>query len=243
MTNMPRAENKRRPIAPLAGAALIVAAGAWVYRDFHAWLRLGSGGLPPTFKGWLRTTRWRMQKLDPLDMTRLRRLRNSDGDIPVLADLPVRSTARPRIGPHPVPHRQLTQHASEPIIQALQTAFDEAVAENGSSVVYALSHFEKHTQAITCREVGADPVQGASHGEIAHIHGHDGSMHMILSPSDAVLAVEKGWAELHGLAGKGAGLPATYTLVYSPQHYEDVAVAARLVRAAIAYMTGSLPSS
>lgn len=44
-------------------------------------------------------------------------------------------------------------------------------------------------------------------GEFVHIHcppdqkGEDGSLHMTLHPSDAALVVERGWGELHSLAG------------------------------------------
>jgi len=221
-----------------AGGALALLAGWWVYRDYRAWRALGSGGVPGNFKGWLRVTRWRLRQRNPLNLEALRQLRGSDGDVASLDALPLRSTLRPHVAPHPVPHRQLDQRIHPHIATALQAAFDRAVADNSEIVHYALSHFEKHTQAITrIAQDSVDPIHGMSHGEIAHIHDLDGSMHMILSPTDAILAVEAGWAELHGLAGKVMGLPMTYLLVYAPQSDADVAVAEQLVRAAIAYVT------
>ena len=229
---------RRLRAAAAIGGALILLTACWAYWDYRAWLRLGVGGLPGDFKGWMRTTRLRLQMLDPLNMTTLRRMMHAKGSPAYLAQLPIRPTARPRIAPHPVPHRQLTQRAEPHLLAALHRVFDAAVADNADKVEYALSHFEKHTKAITSLSRAGDPLEGASHGEIAHIHSLDGSMHMILSPADTIAAVEAGWAELHGLAGKAVGLPANYLLVYAPQSDQDVSIASRLVTAAIAYMTG-----
>ncbi len=234
---MPKLSRKTAVLAGAAVASVISLAGWWVRRDYHAWRSLGAGGLPGNFGGWLKTTRMRLQQCSPLDVTTLRRLQHGSGDAALLGALPQRQTPRPRVGPHPVPHRQLTQRAEPQWAAALQEAFDRAVEENGERVHYALSHFERHTRAVTRREQERpDPLGGASQGEIGHIHALDGSMHMILSPTDAIAAIEAGWAELHGLAGK-IGLPATYVMVYAPQNHEDVAMAARLLGAAIEYMT------
>ena len=180
---------------------------------------------------------------DPLDMTTLRHLAKTVAHAAYLAPLPFRCATRPQVGHHPIPHRQLNQRAAPHLVATLQTAFDAAVMENASRVGYALSHFEKHTQAITSLSNGGDPIADTSHGEIAHIHNSDGSMHMILSPADAVVAVEAGWAELHGLAGRAVGLPATYLMIYAPQSGQDVVIVSRLLAAAIAYRTGGLTAS
>ena len=71
--------------------------------------------------------------------------------------------------------------------------------------------------------------------KIAHIHPSDSSMHMILGPSDAVAAIECGWAELHGLAGIAVGLPVTYLMVYAPRDETDLVVVAELLDTAIKY--------
>ena len=221
------------------GLALASFAAAWMYLDYRAWLKLGSGGLPSSFGGWVQTSIWRLQKTDPFDTRPLQALTQAKTEASFLTKLPARATARPRVGPHPVPHRQIDQRAPAHLISALQVKFDKAVEEHSAVVGYALSHFERHTKAVTSLlDSAADPVRGASHGEIGHIHEVDGSMHMILSPSDAIAAIEGGWAEKHGLAGGPLRLPATYMLVYAPQTEADVEASAHLLRAAIGYMTG-----
>ena len=62
-------------------------------------------------------------------------------------------------------------------------------------------------------------------------------MHMILSPSDACHVIERGWGELHGLAGHAFDLPPTYTLIYAPRDDAEAATVMRMLDAAIAYMT------
>ena len=231
-----------RDLAIVAGAGL-AAAGLWAAIDYRAWRRLGEGGVRADLKGWMAITRLRLKMRDPIDVTEVRALRGTGGDVATLGSLPPRATPRPRVGRHPVPHRQLSQRADPTVRRTLRDLFDRTVAARGADVRYALSHFETHVDAITCaRPRSDDPIGGGSHGEIAHIHGSDGSMHMILSPSDAVVAIEAGWAQFHGLAGRDFGLPLTYLMVYAARDDAELAVIDRLLRAAIAYMLGTRPA-
>ena len=100
------------------------------------------------------------------------------------------------------------------------------------------SHFEKHTLAVTARpECCVNAVAQAACGEAGHVHPSDGSMHMILSPSDACVVIERGWGELHGLAGHAFDLPSTYTLIYAPRDDAEAVTIMRILDAAIAFMT------
>ena len=230
-------------VVGVSGAAcVVVCAAAWARWDFKQWLLLGKGGLPSTFKGWLRVTRMRLRTRDPFETAHLANGREKVTEVDTLSDLAPRGRMRPRVGAHPVPHRQLNQRISAELFDALQQVFDAEVRANASTVEYALSFFEKQTLAITCRApLGGDlarlPMDGAR-AEIAHVHALDGSMHMVLSPRDAVSAVRLGWAELHGLAGRAMKLPPTYAMVYAPQSSAEIPVIRKLLRAAIAYRTG-----
>jgi hypothetical protein len=143
-----------------------------------------------------------------------------------------RPGSRPSISPYPIPHRQLDQLPDEITRQDLKCLFDDAVIKHQEHVKYALSHFEKRHHAITLRS-SVGTVGARSHGEIAHIHPSDNSMHMILGPGDAVAAIEMGWGQRHGLAGIAVGLPVTYVMVYAPRNGHDLAVVAELLEAAI----------
>ena len=228
----------RPAAAAIAAIATLIA--AWAVGDYRRWRALGVGGLPPTWRGWVRTTRWRMMMADPLALAPLRAQWGSADDIDTLSRLPTRAGGRPRIGPHPVPHRQLTDHAPASVRERLAAAFDEAVARDPARVRWALSHFELHNRAITLHEECCSHADAlATHGEVAHIHPADGSMHMVLSASDAAHVVERGWGERHGLAGVALGLPLTYTLIYAPRDAGEVDVDAAILDSAIAYMAGA----
>ena len=147
-----------------------------------------------------------------------------------------RTGPRPTVSPYPIPHRQLNQLA-EPVVRArLSELFAKAVSRHEQDVHFALSHFEKRHMAITLKSA-ASKVGERSHGEIAHIHPSDHSMHMVLSRTDAIAAIEAGWAQRHGLAGIAVGLPLTYVMVYSPRGEQDLQIVGELLEAAIAYAT------
>jgi hypothetical protein len=219
-----------------------VAVALWARRDYMAWLALGPGGLPSTPRGWLRMTSLRLQARNPFDVTGLRGTTGRGHDRAVLVDLPMRSGQRPRVSPHPVPHRQLTDHASPMLKAALLQTFEDCVASDPASLDYALSHFEKNNRAVTLRrELCFHADAHAARGEIGHIHPTDGSMHMILSPSDASCVIERGWGELHGCAGRALDLPATYTLVYAPRDPTELAIVRSILDAAKNYIAGQAP--
>ena len=215
----------------LIGAFAGAGVAAWAVRDYRQWRSLGPGGLPANWRGWLTTTRWRLTMRDALSVDGLPEPSGQSR----LAELPRRAGQRPRVAPHPVPHRQLDQHASPALLTALNACFDRAVAAD-PSLIFAQSHFEKRHRAVTARSCGC-PDAVASHGEVAHIHPTDGSMHMILAPGDARAVIEAGWGERHGLAGVAMGLPPTYTLVYAPRDERQVATIGHILVAAIAHMT------
>lgn len=224
--------------AVLAGAGA-AAAGVWVYRDYQKWLALGPGGLPYDFGGWLQTTQMRLRKIDPLDTSLLADLPGAPEDAQCLADLPAREGPRPEIGVHPVPHRQLNQLPGQAMKEQIEALFDLVVARESQRVEYQLSYFEKRNRAVTLLDQTAGPVDALlSHGEIAHVHPSDGSMHMILSRADARETIDHGWGELHPLAGVMLNLPVTYTLIYPPRDTEELAVTGRILDASVAHMTG-----
>ncbi|WP_449278433.1 luciferase domain-containing protein [Leucobacter sp. GX24907] len=227
------------PIALTIGAA--TAGAIWARRDYLSWIALGPGGRPHTLRGWLDVTLLRMRKGDPFDTAALRRRAERTPQAPQLeADLPKCSSPRPRIDPHPIPHRVVGTSTPEELVADLQEIFDRAEADH-AAVRYAMSHYERHTPAITAEKIAFDHIDALkSHGEIGHLHPSDCSMHMVLHPLDAAKAVATGWGELHFLSD-GPLLPAAYFMAYPPQRREDLPVIDRLLRAAIAYVTGEPP--
>jgi len=73
--------------------------------------------------------------------------------------------------------------------------------------------------------------------EFAHLHPpSDGSLHMTLAPEIVEKVIDRGWAELHPLAGRH-GLPANIVMVYGPRDEDELAVVAELLRASHSFAT------
>lgn len=217
----------RWTVLTLAGLAAGSAAALW---DYRRWQALGEGGIPWGLRGWLKVTSLRLKAGDPLDVGRL----PEGSEHPLVRDLPRRAGARPRIAPHPIPHRQLREDASADALERLAAVFAEELADR-PDVEERQSSFEKHHPALYAAGLvdrGESPT-----GEVAHFHRPQGSMHLQLNPEDARAVIERGWGELHGLSGKA--LPGTYTLLYSPRDEADLDGIRRILRATLDWATGS----
>lgn len=217
-------------------ATTAVAAATWAVRDYRRWRALGPGGLPPHPGGWLVATGLRALGRDPF------RVRHPDADPAntALRALPERPGPRPRVSRHPVPHRVLDQSPPEPLTAALQSLLDE-YGTKSPLLEHRTSRWEKHHQAVCLRgEHHPTELARAAGGEIAHLHPSDGSLHVVLSPADAQQVIDRGWGELHPLAGArpGIGLPATYVLLYPPRTIGDLAPLHAILTAAAQHMTG-----
>lgn len=211
----------------MAGAtAAAVIGGTWVVRDYRNWRRLGVGGLPANPVGWLATTALRLRGRDPF---RVRAV----GTTPVsavLTDLPARRGARPRVSPHPIPHRVLDEPPEESVRNAVKDLFDEFIERDSPALEYRTSRWEKHNQALCLRGDGR---------EIGHLHPSDASIHVILHPVDAQRVIDLYWGELHPLAGVANGLPETYTLLYPPRTAGEIGAIRSILAAAVKCMANA----
>ena len=76
-------------------------------------------------------------------------------------------------------------------------------------------------------------------------HGSDGSVHVILHPSDLQTVLQNGWGELHPYANTGSRyapsgvssyMPATLALIYAPRTYPEVCTVMTIVEAGSKYL-------
>lgn len=206
------------------------------YKDYEAWVALGVGGIPHTLEGFRMVKQLGGRMKDPLDANRIAGDIGKPGDIAVLKKLPKRAGIKPSIAPFAVPHRQTDQHNDEATRRLQQQAFDNQVADPKYKLQYKMSYLERHNPGIFLRDstAGNPTIVPISHGEIGHIHPSDGSMHIIMSPSDTKTVIEAGWGELHGLAGDGRAAK-TYMMIYSPRNKEEVEVTKKILAAAVKY--------
>lgn len=212
-------------VAAGAAAAALALGLAAAVRDYRRWTALGEGGIPWGLRGWLKVTRLRLESGDPFDTGTL----PGGPAHPLVAALPRRDGERPRIAPHPIPHRQLHEDAEPAVLERLSELFAAELAAH-EGLVEQQSRFEKHFPAIFSPALVDRGV--STTGEVAHFHRPQGSMHLHLSPADARVVIDRGWGELHGLSG-GPLLPASYTLLYSPRTEADLEGVRSILRATL----------
>ena len=224
----------KRYLFVLAGLGLV---SAWSIADYRSWVSLGEGGLPHNLQGWGTMNAVRVMTLnrDPLDTSSMDTLIGNSSDLSLLQDLPTREGKRPTIARHPIPHRQLDQLSNNAVKAQTRAVFNTLVNENTQLLSVEVSQYEKHNNAIWLAYPESGNQDTKNNGEIAHFHPSDGSIHVILSPSDAKIAVERGWGQFHPLAGHDF-LPApTYVLLYAPRNEAENEVAKTIVASAIQY--------
>ncbi len=210
--------------------------GETAFKQYTEWVALGSGGLPHTYEGFERMRTLSLNMKNPFNTKQLSAGSVKTLDVKNLKAIPARKGKRPAIAPFPIPHRQTDQHSDNKTRIAQQQLFDNTIKTKDAILVYRLSQFERNFTAVYLKDsaAGNSFVMPLTHGEIGHIHPADGSMHLTLSPSDAKTIIEKGWGELHSLAGQGI-LPLTYTIIYAPRNTEELVVVQKILNAAIAY--------
>lgn len=157
----------------------------------------------------------------------------------VTASLPPRRGPRPRTTPTN-PHTQLDQQPT-----------DGEQREQLASAVFALPGVRERPSEISVPGARAlcleDPTAAPEDAffvgtEFAHLHpGRDQSLHVMLPPQLAPLAIEAGWAEPHPVAAQGY-LSANAVMVYAPRDDSERELVTALVRAAHAYATGAWPA-
>jgi hypothetical protein len=131
--------------------------------------------------------------------------------------------------------------------------FSSAVSKNPGLLEKKKSCLEKHNFALFVHpsifgksEDVPTPARYTK-GELGHVHGET-SLHLYLSPADAKVVIEKGWAERHRLAraqpwyfGKMKymwGIGDSFLIIYAPRDQEELDILKRLIRASAEYMTG-----
>jgi hypothetical protein len=217
-------------------AAIRAALGEKDYQDYLNWVALGVGGLPHTLEGYRTVKKLGLDMKDPLDIGRVAKDIGKPGDVKTLKDLPKRTGTKPTIAPYAVPHRQTDQHNDTAIRSVQKKLFDAQVADPAFQLIYKMSYLERNSPGIFLKDsaMGNMTVVPVSHAEIGHIHMFDGSMHMILSPSDTKEVIEKGWGELHGLAGQGQAAK-TYMMIYAPRNEQELMMIKLILNAAVIY--------
>lgn len=232
----------------ITGTAVAVTLSlAWLLHDFYAWKAFGTGGTPPTWAGYVRMSKIRLNRLllfGKDDLTDASPLSSSSGPKYLAADaIPEREGDRPAIMARTMPQRQVPYPRG---------TVDAGVAERASSLIATLA--AQHPSVLELRpsktEGGSTDAIYATPSlptlnakakndkllttEIAHVHAAEGSLHVWLSQADAKTVVEKGWGLRFPLAFVDKG----WTMVYAPRTMGEVEVVEKIVKAGIAWVSG-----
>lgn len=198
--------------------------------DYRDWMALGPGGLPANAVGWIIAS---VLRAVTRETTSVACYRVPDAERPAL-QLPRRQGARPAIGRWPIPHRQLDQLPAPALRSATQRLTAQIAGESPGQLETATSKFERRGEAVFAVPDQHRPAWlRKAHGEAGHVHGSDGSLHLVLHPADARTVIEAQWGERHPLCGVPLlGIPTNYLMVYAPRDELELATVAMLFRRA-----------
>ncbi|GAD91685.1 conserved hypothetical protein [Paecilomyces variotii No. 5] len=227
------------------GSIVFINVALAAYRDYKIYLSYGPGGLPYNLRGWFISSCILRPWGTEVFSTGLYD-RNPDKRKWLSSDWPPYERGqRPRLGPHPLPQRQLDQLTDEGCKELLKSEFNKLVAANPSIIQFRPSLHEGHTRSIfLADDVPGAPVAKEMLREVSHIHATgDYSVHVVLAPQDCKKVIESGWGQRHPLDGVkfakyvfGWTIPKEYVLLYAPRTEEEVRILMQVVRASVGYM-------
>lgn len=220
---------------------------AWVLNDFHDWKAFGTGGTPPTWAGYWRMTKIRVNRLllfgrdDLADASTLSSsgLRYLDPE-----KIPVRQGERPPLMARTMPQRQVPYDKRDvaPLVEdRVASMMATFAAKHPNFLELRPSKTEGgSTDAIYAKPdiPQLNPLAQNNKTmlttEIAHAHPSEGSLHVWLSEADAKIVVQKGW----GMRFPLSFIPKGWVMIYAPRTLEEVDVVETIVKAGIAFVSG-----
>ena len=218
----------------------------WILYDFRAWKSFGTGGTPPTWPGYWRMTKIRINRILSFGKNDLRDPSPLSGNGPRFLEassIDTRNGDFPRVMSRTMPQRQVPYKAKEvgygvadrmtKAIGKIAAAYPELVdlrpskTEGGSvDAIYA-----KPSLPTLKESAKGDPILTT---EIAHVHPADRSLHVWLTEADAKFVISKRWGLRFPLGWVDKG----FIMVYAPRTMEEVDIVERIIKAGIANVTG-----
>ncbi|KAF2193700.1 hypothetical protein K469DRAFT_691222 [Zopfia rhizophila CBS 207.26] len=207
--------------------------------DFKRWRALGTGGTPPTFRGYVKIKRWGYYNLwrrnDLKDVSML----PTNGPAYLNHDLvPCRSGRRPTMTQWALPQRQWPEPITSEALERLNNLMKDFAAKH----VKYLRHGPSKTEGGTGPAIYVlpdvkhiNPLASKIFYEVAHVHPSDHSLHVYLSALDARLVIQQGWGRRFPIDWLA---PASWIMVYAPRDEGDLEVIERIVKAAGLFATG-----
>ena len=227
------------PLATTIGGAAILSL-SWTVWDFAEWKAFGTGGTPPTWAGYMKMTKFRLNRLLSSDDLRDPSPLKTDGPTYLSKGaLEPRSGPRPTIISRTMPQRQRPEKIDPQARARLHSMMQTLASQHPELLECRLSKTEgRTTDAIYARpdlpKLNPQAKSPILDHEIAHAHPAENSLHVWLSDPDARTVIEAGWGQRFPLTFVSSG----WTMVYAPRDMEEVEVVEKIVRAGIAWITG-----
>ncbi|KAF2801047.1 hypothetical protein K505DRAFT_291520 [Melanomma pulvis-pyrius CBS 109.77] len=225
-------------------------AGLVFWADFKSWQRfgnqasnalIGTGGTPPTLRGYLKIRRWGLYLLynrqNLLSTTSI----PTTGPTYLTPDLiSPRPGLRPKLTRWTLPQRQHVEFITPQASAALSTLIQSfaSTPPYSSYISTAPSKTEGGTGPAIYVNPDVDTINPAAHRifyEIAHVHPNDNSLHVYVSPRDAKTVIEKGWGQRFPVSWLA---PVSWIMVYAPRDEEEVGIVREIVRAGVCFAAG-----
>jgi len=225
----------------------------WCFQDYRFFLSLGQGGPQYNVFGWFKVhIITRPFTLSQSDTTWIGDYPSNGAHKEILA-LPGRKGDRPVVMGI-APQRQFNQCPEPEMNNRVLALFSSFVQTNAKLLQERLSHVEKHHYALFVHpgvlskpKTTLPEISTIFNGELGHVHGET-SLHLLFSPADARVIIEKGWAERHRCARTQPwyfggmknmwGIGDSFLLVYAPRDDTELEILGILIRASAMYMTG-----
>ncbi|KAF4445155.1 hypothetical protein FACUT_124 [Fusarium acutatum] len=234
-------QSQRLAIVAAAGVIIGIPVLRIAAEDYRGYLALGPGGLPHNLIGWIGRILLKPLRKEPFHTScydeKACEKAGPNGHVAFLSekDVPVREAPRPMIGKWTAPSRQLTDMAKQSLIEGYQSFLSSLASSSSSKLKIATSLAERRGPALFVdSDEPSHPIAKRTGGEIGHMHGSDGSMHINLSPKDAKLVLERGWGQRHPLSGTVLYLG--NVMVYAPRNDEELEVVKNITRAGVKFM-------
>ncbi|KAK6954443.1 hypothetical protein Daesc_004410 [Daldinia eschscholtzii] len=209
----------------------IITAVVFVHNDYQNYLKLGPGGTPATFPGYLRINWLKLWACrDPFNPLPADPNVQPASGILCKNPLPYRCGLRPKVVGI-APQRQVNQFGSRECYLSLRRILESHSRDYPEEVGVGTSCFEKHGLGLFARY----PFNKTCQGEICHVHDSDHSMHLNLHPDDIKEVIEKGWGQRHPLTSQcllKMPVPKQFTMVYAPRSTDELRVVCQIIEAA-----------
>ncbi|KAF5615339.1 hypothetical protein F25303_13810 [Fusarium sp. NRRL 25303] len=230
-------QSQRLAIAAAVGVIVGIPVFRIAAEDYRGYIALGPGGLPHSFIGWIGQILLKPLKKEPFQTSCYDEKSTEADDREVDGAESTVDGYGEAISYRGMCIATTACHSTYLQSQGYQSFLSSLASSSSSKLKIATSLAERRGPALfVASEKPSHPIAKRTGGEIVHMHGSDGSMHINLAPKDAKLVLERGWGQRHPLSGTVLYLG--NVMVYAPRNEDELEVVKSITRAGVKFMLG-----